>query len=145
VFAITRETIDVAAVENAVAKRTYGATVVFVGVVRRLSDDGRDVSGLSYEAHEAMALAEFARIAEEACARFGDCRIAAAHRIGDLAIGDIAVAVAAGAPHRAQAFDACEYAIDQIKARAAIWKQEHYVDGRSRWRENVYQPPTSPS
>lgn len=110
--------------------------MTFLGVVRERADDGRAVTGLSYEAHEAMALAELERIGSEARDRFG-ARLAIAHRTGDLAVGEIAVAVAAAAEHRAQAFDACRYAIDELKRRAPIWKSERYADGSRDWVENA--------
>jgi len=109
---------------------------MFLGVVRDTADDGRTVSGLSYEAHEAMALAEFAAIAHEVSERVPGIRIGIVHRIGALRVGEVAVAVCAAAPHRAQAFDACRYAIDELKARASIWKKEHYSDGTGDWVAN---------
>jgi molybdopterin synthase catalytic subunit len=135
-FAVVRNPIDVPALAQNVRTAACGAVVTFSGVVRERSDDDRDVTGLSYEAHESMAVAEFERISAEARERFGECRIAVLHRIGDLKIGDVAVAVAVGSAHRAQAFDACEYVIDELKARAPIWKQEHYVDGTREWIAN---------
>ena len=119
------------------ASSACGGVVTFTGVVRERSDDDRAVTGLSYEAHEQMALAEFAQIAEEAKERFGACQIAIVHRTGDLRIGDVAVAVVVACAHRGAAFDACEFAIDELKARAPIWKKEHYADGgESVWKEN---------
>ena len=106
------------------------------GVVRDHAHDGRAVTGLSYEAHEAMALGEFAVIASEVGERYPGVRLGIVHRIGDLRIGEIAVAVCAASPHRAQAFDACRYAIDELKARALIWKKEHYTDGTGDWVAN---------
>jgi molybdopterin synthase catalytic subunit len=134
--AVVRDTIDVAAVARGVRTDACGAVVTFAGVVRERSDDDRNVTGLSYEAHEAMANAEFERIAVEARELFGPCEIAIVHRIGELQVGDVSVAVAVAAPHRAAAFDACEYAIDELKRRAPIWKKEHYARGESEWRTN---------
>lgn len=135
-FAVVREPIDVAAIARGVRSDACGAVVSFAGVVRERSDDDRDVTGLSYEAHETMARDEFERIAGEARERFGPCEIAVVHRIGDLKVGDVSVAVAVAAPHRGAAFDACEYTIDELKRRAPIWKKEHYVAGESTWRTN---------
>lgn len=134
--AIVRESIDVGALARSVRTDACGAVVTFAGVVRERSDDDRAVTGLSYEAHETMALAEFDRIAGEARERFGPCEIAVTHRVGELRIGEVAVAVAVGSAHRAQAFDACEYVIDELKARAPIWKKEHYVNGGGEWIAN---------
>lgn len=136
-FRVTAGPIDVPALMELVSRERCGAVVTFLGVVRALSDDERAVRGLSYEAHDAMAVAEFERIAGEARERFGPCECAVAHRTGDLRIGEVAVAVAVAAAHRAQAFDACEYVIDQLKARAPIWKKEHYANGGDEWIENA--------
>ncbi len=135
-FAVVREPIDVAAIARGVRSDVCGAVVTFTGVVRERHDDGRAVTGLSYEAHETMARTEFERIAGEARERFGTCEVAVVHRIGDLLVGDVSVAVAVAAPHRSVAFDACEYTIDELKRRAPIWKKEHYTGGESEWRSN---------
>lgn len=135
-FSVVRDRIDVQALEVHVRSAAFGAVVTFAGVVRELSDDGRKVSGLSYEAHEEMAVAEFARIADDARQRFGPCEIAVAHRVGDLRIGEPAVVVAVGSAHRGEAFDICEFVVDELKARAPIWKKEHYLNGASEWRAN---------
>ena len=133
-YRVSPDPIDVAILAKAVRADTCGAVVTFAGVVRKFSDDDRPVSGLSYEAHDAMAQAEFERIAAEARERFGPCEIAVVHRTGDLAVGEVSVAVAVAAPHRGPAFDACEYVIDELKQRAPIWKKEHYIAGGSEWR-----------
>jgi len=136
-YRITADPIDVAALERSVRTDACGGIVTFAGVVRERSDDGRAVTGLSYEAHEQMARAEFARIAAEAKERFGASEITVVHRTGDLQIGEVAVAVVVASAHRGAAFDACEYVIDELKARAPIWKKEHYADGgESIWKEN---------
>jgi len=136
VFAIVTETIDPAKLEAAVRSEGSGAVAVFLGIVRSRSDDGRLVTGLFYEASEAAAIAEFRAIAREARERFGECDLAIVHRVGNLPVGEVAVAVCVATPHRAQAFDACEYAIDQLKQRAPIWKKEAYVDGGAQWKDN---------
>lgn len=136
-YELTARPIDVASLERDLRSDACGAVVTFAGVVRERSDDGRAVTGLSYEAHEAMAAAEFSRIAEEAKERFGRCEIAVVHRTGDLRIGEVAVAVVVACAHRGAAFDACEYVIDELKRRAPIWKKEHYADGGdSIWKQN---------
>lgn len=139
-FAIVRQPIDAAALAQHVRTDACGAVVTFAGVVRERSDDERSVSGLSYEAHESMAVAEFERIAQEAQDRFGACEVAVQHRVGDLRIGEIAVLVAVASAHRNRAFDACEYVIDELKARAPIWKKEHYINGESDWIANDCHP-----
>jgi molybdopterin synthase catalytic subunit len=135
-FRIVREPIEPHALET-VVRSGDGGVVTFLGIVREDADDGRLVSALRYEAFESMALREFEAIAEEARERFGDVRVAIMHRIGELRVGEISVAVLAAAAHRAAAFDACRYAIDQLKERAPIWKQERYADGSALWKAGV--------
>ncbi|HKU66516.1 MAG TPA: molybdenum cofactor biosynthesis protein MoaE [Candidatus Baltobacteraceae bacterium] len=140
-YRITSQPIDVRSLERSVRTDACGGVVTFAGVVRERSDDDRPVTGLSYEAHDDMALAEFARIADEARERFGACEIAVVHRTGDLRIGEVAVCVAVASAHRGAAFDACEYVIDELKRRAPIWKKEHYADGGdSVWKQNECNP-----
>ncbi len=136
-YAISDEPLDIAAVTRAVLDTGMGGLVTFVGYVRETSDDGRAVSGLTYEAHRELALAALAQIGAEAATRFGPARIAIAHRVGALALGEAAVAIAVAAAHRGAAFAACEYAIDELKMRAPIWKKEHYRDGAADWRQNA--------
>ena len=90
---------------------------------------GRAVESLEYEAHDTMALAVLDEIADEIAARFGVERLAIVHRTGAVPLGDISIAVVAVAPHRDAAFEAARYAIDETKARAPIWKAEHFRDG----------------
>ncbi len=136
-FAIARNEIDVAAVEEAVRSAECGAVVTFAGGVRAQSDDGLPVAGLDYEAHESLAVETFEQIVREARERWGELRVAIVHRAGVLDVGDIAVVVAVAARHRAEAFSACAFAVDELKRRAPIWKKERYRDGTAeRWREN---------
>jgi molybdopterin synthase catalytic subunit len=88
---------------------------------------------LEYEAYETLAVKEGKRIVAEALARFGVRRVACVHRLGELAIGELAVWVAVSAAHRDEAFAACRYVIDEVKQRVPIWKKEHYPDGDSGW------------
>jgi molybdopterin synthase catalytic subunit len=136
-FAIVRTPIDPARLDAAVRDDVFGAVVTFLGIVRERADDGRLVRGLEYEAYDAMALAEFETIAAETYQRFAEVRVAIVHRVGRLNVGEIAVAVVVGSPHRGAAFDACEYAIDEVKSRAQIWKKELYADGDERWKTNA--------
>lgn len=138
--ALTEEALSLAPLIDTVRTDACGAVVGFLGVVRETADDGRAVDGLSYEAYAAMALPEMRAIAAEAEARFDRARVAIVHRVGTLGVGEPSVAVAAAAPHRGPAFDACEYAIDELKRRVPIWKKEHYLDGSSAWRENACEP-----
>ena len=109
-----------------------GAVVTFLGVVRDHAPGGRRVTALEYEIYEDPALSEMAAIAREARERFGECNVAVDQRVGRLAVGEISVAIAVAAPHRAAAFDACEYVIDELKKRVPIWKKELYADGNLR-------------
>jgi len=123
---------------DTVAHNRYGAIITFEGRVRERSEDNRQVCGLSYEAYEAMAVSQMKEIVVQARASFGDCAIAMVHRVGELAAGEVSVAVAVAAPHRREAFLACEFAIDALKERAAIWKKEHFRDqSGSVWRANL--------
>ena len=105
-----------------------GGIATFLGVVRD-HNEGRLVTLLEYEAYGAMAEAELGRVLVEIATEMPEVRVAATHRIGALRVGDAAVACAASAPHRAEAFRACREAIDRIKARLPIWKREHGPDG----------------
>ena len=138
-YRIVDEPLDPQALSAAVAdcETARGAVVSFLGIVRDRADDGREVLGLSYEAFAPMAVAEFERIGRETRERFGDVFLAITHRIGDVAVGEIAVAVVVGAQHRRAAFAACEYAIDELKQRAPIWKKERYADGSRAWKNNA--------
>jgi molybdopterin synthase catalytic subunit len=131
VIRLVRAPIDLAAL-HATAPAD-GALCLFVGVVRD-HHDGRSVSRLEYEAYEEMALAELQKLEQEVRRRWrlGDVRIV--HRLGPLAIGEASVAVAVASAHRAEAFEACRYAIDTLKRTVPIWKKEFYADG-SAWIE----------
>ena len=107
---------------------SMGGVCVFVGTVR--SDNrGKRVVRLDYEAYPEMAEAKMSEIAWEAAREWGPLRIAMHHRVGQLAVGDDAVVIAVAAPHRAEAFAACRFAIDRLKEIVPIWKKEHTDDG----------------
>ena len=124
--------IDVGALLTEVAGHQNGASVLFLGTVRELND-GSAVTGLDYTAYGAMAQRELSDIVAEASHRWETTDIVVEHRTGELGLGDISVAIAAAHPHRAQAFEAARYVIEELKRRAPIWKREHYVDGRAEW------------
>jgi len=105
-----------------------GGVVTFTGAVRRHSR-GVAVERLEYSAYDAMALREMTRLCDEIEAEIAGTRLAVEHRIGTLAIGDLAVVIAAAAPHRAEAFAACRAMIDRLKDRVPIWKKEIGEDG----------------
>jgi len=110
-----------------------GGVATFLGLVRN-HHDGRGVARLEYSAYAPMAEAECAAIVAEAEGRW-PVRIAVRHRLGVLEVGDAAVAVAAAGAHRAEAFDACRYVIEELKRRVPIWKREQYLDGQAGWVE----------
>ncbi|MFO0629120.1 MAG: molybdenum cofactor biosynthesis protein MoaE [Polyangiales bacterium] len=112
----------------AVQRPGAGGVALFVGAVRD-ENEGRAVTRLEYEAYETMALAEMQRIAAEILAGDPALRLAVAHRVGALGVGDFAVVCAASAPHRGEAFAACRRLIDEVKARVPIWKREWGPDG----------------
>ena len=99
----------------------------------RNHNDGRAVRSLEYEAYAELAVREGERIVAEAIARFGVRSARCVHRVGALPLGEMAVWVGVSAPHRAEAFAACRYIIDEVKHRVPIWKKEHYVTGDSGW------------
>jgi molybdopterin synthase catalytic subunit len=134
---LVREPIDVASLAGTTP--ADGAACLFVGVVRN-ENRGRTVVGLEYEAYEEMALPLMEAIAAEARERFPVTEVRLVHRLGPLAVGEPSVAVAVSSPHRAEAFAACRFAIDTLKARVPIWKKELYADG-SAWLD---EGPTRP-
>jgi len=131
VIHLTRTDIDQNALVAVVLGPDCGGVVTFLGLVRN-HQDGKGVLRLEYSAYEPMAQAECARIVAEAETRW-PARVALLHRLGELAIGDVAVAVAAASAHRVQAFEACRYVIEETKRRVPIWKKEFYADGTVGW------------
>ena len=113
-----------------------GALIVFTGVVRN-NNDGQAVYGLTYEADVPLAEKVLAEIESEALSEFSvhHCRIQ--HRIGSLKLGETSVIIVVRSPHRAEAYEASRYAIEELKRRAPIWKQEHYVGGETRYLEGA--------
>ncbi|MFF4184925.1 molybdenum cofactor biosynthesis protein MoaE [Streptomyces sp. NPDC001691] len=108
-----------------------GGTALFVGTVRN-HDGGTDVDMLGYSCHPS-AEAEMRRVAEKVVADHPVRALAAVHRVGDLAVGDIAVVVAVSCPHRAEAFEACRKLIDDLKHEVPIWKHQKFSDGTEEW------------
>jgi molybdopterin synthase catalytic subunit len=123
--------IELGALVAQVESPARGGVACFLGAVRN-HHGGRKVLRLEYSAYEPMAEAECARIVAEAEDQW-DCAVALAHRIGPLEVGDTAVAIAAAAAHREEAFAACRYVIEEVKRRVPIWKREFYVDGAVEW------------
>ena len=129
---VTSDPIDPARLLGDTLSPDDGAALLFWGVVRN-QNDGRPVSHLEYSAYAEMAEREMRRIADEARERFGTGRIRVVHRTGKLAIGEASVAIAVASPHRAEAYEASRYVIEQLKQRVPVWKREGYVDGDTEW------------
>lgn len=131
-FTLAEAPFDIAPLRAALVRGEAGAFASFEGWVRN-HNEGRDVHGLRYEAYAALAEAEGERVLSEALAKFEIADACCVHRVGDLAIGDLAVWVGVSAGHRDAAFTACRFIIDEVKARVPIWKHERYVDGAADW------------
>lgn len=131
-FWLTYDPLSVDSVVSRVAHRDAGAVVVFIGVVREHTGD-RQTAWLEYEAYEPMALRKMAEIGEEVQAQWPGVRLAIAHRLGHLDIGEASVVIAASSPHRPAAFSACRHAIERLKEIVPIWKKEIWADGTSEW------------
>lgn len=131
-FAVSNTAIDPVAARSSVGDNGCGALVVFEGWIRD-HNEGRAVERLEYEVYRPLAVKEGERILNEARERFGIDNVMCIHREGLLELSDIAVIVCVSSPHRAEAFDACRYIIDEVKTRLPIWKKEHYTSGISEW------------
>ena len=138
-FAVTLAPLDLAQTAAMAGGPECGAVATFVGLVRD-HNAGRRVLYLDYECYTPLAVKAFERIAAEAHEQWPAARLAIAHRIGPLQIGEASVVIAAGSPHRAEAFAACRYAIERIKQIAPIWKHEHY-EGGEVWIEGATADP----
>mmetsp|Transcript_57212 Transcript_57212/g.92683 ORF Transcript_57212/g.92683 Transcript_57212/m.92683 type:complete len:155 (-) Transcript_57212:71-535(-) len=142
---ISHEPLSLDALIREVSDNGCGAITTFSGTTRN-HFDGREVVRLEYEAYEPMALKEMQRIAQEildgAC---GTCvrRVACAHRLGVVPLGEASVLIAVASEHRGEGFDACRYMIDTLKAKVPIWKKEIYADG-STWKANKEWEPDAP-
>lgn len=137
--AIVHAPIEPAAILDRVGSDEDGAVVLFLGTVRD-HNEGRPVRGLRYEAYEEMAQAVLDGIAREAGDRAGTDQVAVVHRVGELAVGELSVAIAVAAPHRSDAYDASRYVIEEIKKRLPVWKHEHYTEGAARWLDGARPP-----
>jgi len=127
---ISARPLDEAEVVTRVDGPDAGGVVTFVGNVRKQAR-GHAIEYLEYEAYPEMAEREMQKIADEASVRWPGTRLAIAHRTGHLEVGDAAVVIVAAAPHRAEAFDACRFAIDTLKETVPIWKKDVSTDGAS--------------
>jgi molybdopterin synthase catalytic subunit len=128
---IRDERLSVDEVVQAVQDPAAGGTAFFVGTVRN-HDHARAVTRLSYSAHP-TAVDQIRAVMDKIAADFPVQALAAVHRVGDLEIGDMAVVVAAAAPHRGEAFEACRRLIDDLKREVPIWKHQEFADGGTEW------------
>lgn len=131
-FSLSDAPIDTTSLRRELEGDHVGAVVTFEGRVRD-RNEGRAVRGLAYEAYADLAEAEGAKIIEETRTRFEIAQVLCVHRVGELALGELAVWVGVSAAHRDAAFAACRYVIDEIKSRVPIWKHERYVEGEAEW------------
>ena len=133
---LTRHPLDVKDLLADVQSPARGGTCVFLGTVR--TED--DVTAIDYSAYEAMAGEEIERILRDAQDRWPDARVMLQHRLGVIPAGEASIAIAAAAPHRADAFDACRYVIEEAKKRLPIWKKELHTDGSATWVDPSGKP-----
>ena len=131
-FHLSETPFDTGTLRAGLLDARVGAYASFEGWVRD-HNDGRSVDGLRYEAYAALAQTEGERILDEAVLKFEILDAHCVHRVGDLAIGELAVWVGVTAAHRAAAFAACRFIIDEVKERVPIWKHERYADGEAGW------------
>jgi MoaE-MoaD fusion protein len=132
---LVRAPLDVTMLLALVNDPALGGTAAFLGTVRASAEDG-PVTAIEYSAYEEMAEAELERIISEALHRWPGSRVEAQHRLGSIPVGEASIAIAAAAPHRAEAFEACRYVIEEVKTRLPIWKKEIFQDGSAGWRGN---------
>ena len=131
-FRLSETPFDTATLRSNLLDDRVGGYASFEGWVRN-HNEGRDVGGLRYEAHQTLALAEGRRVLEEAKERFDIIDTHCVHRVGDLAIGELAVWVGVTAAHRDAAFAACRFVIDEVKVRVPMWTHERYREGDAGW------------
>lgn len=131
---LSDQRIDPAALLAEVAASGCGGTVLFCGTVRNSPADGA-IEGIEYSGYHEMAEQEFDRIVAEARERWPMARIALRHRLGYVPAGEASIAIAVAAPHRADAYDASRYVIEETKKRVPVWKKEKVASGESRWVE----------
>lgn len=132
---LVSDVIDAGGLIGEVSGNGLGGTVVFLGTVRAAPEDG-PVVAIEYSAYEEMAESEFAKVLADTAERWPEVSVALRHRLGSVPVGEASIVIAAAAPHRAEAFDACRFVIDEVKVRVPIWKREFLDDGESRWRSD---------
>ena len=131
-FFLTEEALETLARGRGAPGKRDGAVAVFEGWVRD-HNQGAAVEGLRYAAYEELAASEGNAVVSETRERFDLDEVYCVHRLGELAVGEMALYAAVSAPHRRAAFEACAYLVDEIKRRVPVWKEEHYREGTSVW------------
>jgi molybdopterin synthase catalytic subunit len=141
---LTRQPLSIDQLVAQVSSPECGGTCVFLGTVRNgAEEDG--VKAIEYSAYEEMVEAEFGRLVGDAAARWPDARIAVRHRLGAIPAGEASIGIAAAAPHRAEAFEACRFVIEEVKRRIPVWKKELRLDGTEVWVDPSGRPTSNPS
>jgi len=140
---LTRSPISLDVLLAEVSSAACGGTCLFLGTVRNGPDE-QGVTAIEYSAYEAMVEAEFGRLLADAGARWPEARIAVRHRLGVIPSGEASIAIAAAAPHRAEAFEACRFVIEEVKRRIPVWKKELRVDGTETWVDPSGHPTPHP-
>lgn len=129
---LTENPINYEALTESVRDHRAGAVVLFLGTVREFTGD-QQTTFLKYEAYPDMAVNMLRKLEADCRQQFTVVHVAISHRLGELQLGDISVAIAVSSPHRDQAYAAGRWLIDTLKERVPVWKQEHYTDGRVEW------------
>jgi len=141
---LTRDPLSVERLLAEVSAPERGGTCVFLGTVRNGPEE-QGVTAIEYSAYEEMVEAEFGRLLTDADARWPEARIAVRHRLGVIPSGEASIAIAAAAPHRAEAFAACRFVIEEVKRRIPVWKKELHEDGTEVWVDPTGRPTAKPS
>ncbi len=136
---LTRTPLSIDQLVADVSSPARGGTCVFLGTVRNGPEE-TGVKGIEYSAYEEMVEAEFGRLVADAAKRWPDARIAVQHRLGTIPAGEASIGIAAAAPHRAQAFEACRFVIEEVKRRIPVWKKELRLDGSEIWVDPSGRP-----
>jgi molybdopterin synthase catalytic subunit len=136
---LTTERIDASALTDEAGDPSFGAILLFLGVVRDVNA-GRAVTGIEYSAYEGMAASELGDIAREGAERFRPANVVIVHRLGELGLEEASVGIAVAHAHRDAAYQLSRWCIDELKRRVPIWKREHYVDGTREWVDPTGAP-----
>ena len=141
---LTRTPLSIDQLVAQVSSPACGGTCVFLGTVRNGPEEN-GVKAIEYSAYEEMVEAEFGRLVAEAATRWPSARIAVQHRLGAIPVGEASIGIAAAAPHRAAAFEACRFVIEEVKRRIPVWKKELRQDGTEVWVDPSGHPTVRPS